>query len=231
MNMKLLERWPSRPVEQGFSLIELLIVVGIIALLASILSSAVIRAREEAHRAPCISNLRQCGIALQLYMGDWHSEIPPRYEAARMILPKQITQCRKDTWHRQGPPLIGSYIYARGIIGWRDCTDEQVLKLRSEYTLPRVYWLVDVFHTREGVFPYPDDYDWSGPRVWPSPLIALFLDGHVGYVKPWRGENYGLDPNVNKAPPWPYYQWGWDGITQLSQPLLPGCRDFKYGAP
>src|SRR5688572_712163 len=72
----------SRPVAEGpaaestsiaFTLIELLVVMAIISLLAALLMPAVGRAKESGRSAACISNLRQIGIALQVYVdGNYH---------------------------------------------------------------------------------------------------------------------------------------------------------------
>lgn len=60
----------------GFSLIELLVVIAIIAILASIIFPVFASAREKGHSATCQSNLRQIGVAFQLYMEDYDSTYP-----------------------------------------------------------------------------------------------------------------------------------------------------------
>lgn len=55
---------------QGFTLIELLLVITIIAILAALLLPALARAREMARQVVCTSNLRQMGLAFQMYATD-----------------------------------------------------------------------------------------------------------------------------------------------------------------
>lgn len=62
--------------KKGFTLIELLVVIAIIAILAAMLLPVLSRAREQARRAVCASNLKQIGIAIMLYAND-HNEYAP----------------------------------------------------------------------------------------------------------------------------------------------------------
>jgi len=61
---------------KGFTLIELLVVIAIIAILAAILFPVFAQAREKARATQCLSNCKQIGTALQLYVDDWEETLP-----------------------------------------------------------------------------------------------------------------------------------------------------------
>jgi len=65
--------------KKGFTLIELLVVIAIIAILAAILFPVFARAREKARQASCQSNLKQIGLALQMYAQDYDEVLPRLY--------------------------------------------------------------------------------------------------------------------------------------------------------
>jgi len=66
----------EKPDGKGFTLIELLVVIAIIAILAAILFPVFARARENARRASCQSNLKQIGLGSLMYVQDYDEKFP-----------------------------------------------------------------------------------------------------------------------------------------------------------
>ena len=101
--------FPSHQGKKAFTLIELLVVIAIIAILAAILFPVFARARENARRASCQSNLKQMGLGILQYTQDYDETMVPCNEAPNAsttpwmtltqpyLKSKQIFRCPSNT--------------------------------------------------------------------------------------------------------------------------------------
>src|SRR5262245_37679801 len=98
----------------AFTLVELLVVIAIIALLAALLFPVFAAARARARRTTCISNLRQLGMALQMYKQDYE-ELPPHLSDidATYVRAPLLFRCPNDPKQGQHPgnPRMEGILY------------------------------------------------------------------------------------------------------------------------
>jgi prepilin-type N-terminal cleavage/methylation domain-containing protein len=72
---------------RGFTLVELLVVIGIIALLIALLLPALNKARAASQQIACASNLRSLGQAAFIYASEFHGNFPPIFEGDSSLIP------------------------------------------------------------------------------------------------------------------------------------------------
>jgi len=114
---------------KGFTLIELLVVIAIIALLMAILMPALEKVRQQAQKVICVSNMRQWGTIIYLYLQDNNWVLPPEVggnnwlsRSAPYVQNEEIRLCPRATQtiaegarqpfaanDSQRPPYKGSY--------------------------------------------------------------------------------------------------------------------------
>jgi prepilin-type N-terminal cleavage/methylation domain-containing protein/prepilin-type processing-associated H-X9-DG protein len=133
----------------GFTLIELLVVIAIIAILASILFPVFARARENARRSSCSSNLKQIGLGVMQYAQDYDEGYPLvyNYDTAvgwmdaiqPYIKSTQVFRCPSSSSENQ---LLGNYGANNEVL--RFSTDTNVpLKMAAVQSSANIYMIMD----------------------------------------------------------------------------------------
>jgi prepilin-type N-terminal cleavage/methylation domain-containing protein len=193
--------------KRGFTLVELLVVIGIIAVLIGMLLPALSNARKEANWIKCQSNLRQCGIYLQTYVNQWGGWLyppglganlprdqrwpvfvftephqPPKWNPPVMLCPSDEEPAEEHSY------LLNSHLADRGVkFGTRPpegkSSSDIVVMGEKRSTYDDYYMNVGDFDTR--VEPYR-----HGPRLGSN---YLFMDMHVD-TKPPDEAKGALDP-------------------------------------
>ena len=128
----------NHPVRNGFSLVELLVVLGIIVVLVAILLPALRRGREDALRVKCANNLRQIGMGLELYH-QAHKRLPGGH-TGMVLFVQLVPSAGGQAPAEEKPPTGGSFSIVgpgtadlRGaLLGNKSCVAETFLCPRHE---------------------------------------------------------------------------------------------------
>lgn len=192
----------------GFTLVELLVVIGIIGVLIALLLPALSKAQQQANWVSCQSNMRQVGIYLQTYINDWKGWIfPPDLGANRprdqrwpvhVFRPPQwnpkVLLCRSDF----EPAEEHSYILNDHLV---------IHKIRAHSKIPNrtsSEMIVmgekktqrDDYYMNENDYPSRIEFYRHGLRLGSN---YLFLDWHVGLLPEKLGLQ-GINPWDVPAP-------------------------------
>lgn len=215
--------------KRAFTLIELLVVIAIIAILAAILFPVLAQAREAAKVSVDISNMKQLGLATEMYITDNDDVFYPRFSPVDVAVP------RRQSWkHIVQPYCKNADIFKDPINPLARFNDEFAIPgplnqgIPAEPKFPRGYFYYQAFH-KSG--------NWAGKgysvsmvdQPSSSILIGQNKDVFVDYG-PWMGYFW------NGENGWRYPNWGGgirddrsmicifvDGHAKLT-PLIATCQ-------
>jgi prepilin-type N-terminal cleavage/methylation domain-containing protein/prepilin-type processing-associated H-X9-DG protein len=166
---------------RAFTLVELLVVIAIIAILAALLLPALSRAKEAARATACLSNLRQVGIALQIYMSDNNNRLPimrdvstdpvvaatNTFPAIHRVLAPQLGNTNVLRCPSDGPQfyeLTGSSYAWNSLLNGDDAEHLKIFNIRfNPHEIPVVF----------------DKEDFHRARGANKAVNYLYADGHI----------------------------------------------------
>jgi len=178
--------------KNGFTLIELLVVIAIIAILAAMLLPALAKAKEQARKAVCLTNLKQLGLTLHLYAQDWGGWFPYHDHDDAPLTAPQIAMgltCKTNVslalLTGQVDPSTAAFESVRYV------TDDKLFicpssRDRVSETVPGYLWAV------KGQMPYGTcSYAYAlGLNLQTHPDTAIMADkkhrGGVNYYRIWQ---------------------------------------------
>ena len=207
--MSSLKRRPG----SAFTLIELLVVIAIIAILAAILFPVFAQAREKARQTACLSNTKEIGLALLMYLQDSDEVVVPVATTAHGPMYTDL----RDLWYAQLNPYIkngkastGGYHADYSSSVWRcpsDLSDITPDPSNPSAHFPSYGYNYHFLANRPAAgTPYPPGVTSSDDPRYSSPIAISEIDRPAEMV--FDGES---GANTKLAPPY-FDQW-WNGVS------------------
>jgi prepilin-type N-terminal cleavage/methylation domain-containing protein/prepilin-type processing-associated H-X9-DG protein len=195
----------------GFTLIELLVVIAIIAILAAILFPVFAQAREKARQASCLSNLKQIGTALLMYVQDYDEQFP---SGSKLAYPNGVTNLN---------PLEAGVGWAGQIYPYTKSA--QILKCPDDSTSP-----VNATNATQALYPVSYVYNFNlATNPSDASLNAPATSVGLAEVKNDQADATAAD-EVGTSTTWPtIFSSSGDGINILASAIGTGSYAAVQG--
>jgi prepilin-type N-terminal cleavage/methylation domain-containing protein len=176
------------PSRCGFTLVELLVVIGIIALLTALLMPALNRARESAYIVQCLSNQRQVGMSILMYSNENRGWYPPKTMSIRTT---SVPWPQPYPWDAR---LLTDYIYPKYI-----------------KSIDVFYCPGDRFHRRTGCEFFSQG--WADEGNWPNRISYNYWDYPLNRSMDWVLGDPLIPPHASSAKKYPTLIYYYDNAS------------------
>lgn len=192
---------------RGFTLVEMLVVIGIIAVLAAILFPVFSRTRIKARETACLGKLHQIAVALRTYKEDYRAYPPPPIVEFSGTTPVRFYGGISALW----PDYISSH---DGLI----CPDDTRARQRTEEAKNLVYSSYNADIDLASTNP---SNDWTDGQPWPDGLNPV---PNQYYLRNRLYNYYGYDAQGFD----PYYQWNYPNPSTTPLPPWLASQGLKW---